>query len=297
MVANGFIVLINFMDWFRRRKLSPTDLILISLALSRVLQQALAILDAILFSLLNNKWSNVLFLLTGVWIFTNAVNLWFAACLSVFYLAKIAIFSHPVFLQFKRQLSGLVPWLLLGSVVFSSIVTIIVLTSWKYGLSGCSPFKSLPGNRSNAEMNMLQVCRNVIALITPFNFIPLMVFLSSSVLLISSLWMHVRRVRNNGTGIRDLNTQAHLSAIKALASFAVLYLLSFAVHTSQLVLTWTNQRTLASLLFNVSAVYPSGHAIILILINPKLKQAWVRMMHPFKCCLNKAPSLKSTNSS
>ncbi|XP_015263251.1 PREDICTED: taste receptor type 2 member 10-like [Gekko japonicus] len=100
----------------------------------------------------------------------------------------------------------------------------------------------------------------------------------------------MRRVQCNGTGTGDLNTQAHLSAIKALASFAVLYLISFAVDASHSVLVWDSQHTWTPVLYNVSAVYPSGHAIILILINPKLKQAWVRMMHNLKCRLRKVPS-------
>ncbi|XP_060092492.1 taste receptor type 2 member 140-like [Heteronotia binoei] len=253
MVANGSIFLINFTEWFRRGRLSPTDLILNCLSWSRLLQLVLTILNVS--SFFTSILSNAPFMLNGMWIFVNTVSLWFAACLSVFYLAKIAIFFHPLFLQVKRRFSGLVPWLLLGSVIFSAVVTIIVLTIWSY------------------EGNMPHACRNIIALIAPFAFIPFTVFLLSSTLLISSLWMHMRRVQCNGAGSRDLNTQAHLSAIKALASFAVLYLISFAVDISQLVLTWNNQIHWAPLLFNVSAVYPSGHAIILILINPKLKQA------------------------
>ncbi|XP_060092491.1 taste receptor type 2 member 8-like [Heteronotia binoei] len=290
MVANGSILLINFMDWFRRKKLSPTDLILSCLGLSRLLQLALVILEVAIAIWFKNIFSKAFFIFSSVWLFTNALNLWFTACLSVFYLVKIAIFSHPVFLQVKRRLSGLVPWLLLGSVVFSTVVTIIVLIIWSYGFSTCNPFKSLLSNRSNADGNMPPVCKHITTLIAPFDFIPLMVFLSSSLLLISSLWRHMRRVQCNGTATRDLNTQAYLSAIKALASFAVLYLINVATAASQSVLVLNNQSTWATVLFTVHAVYPSGHAIILILINPKLKQAWVRMIHHFKCCLSKVPS-------
>ncbi|XP_060092487.1 taste receptor type 2 member 7-like [Heteronotia binoei] len=250
MVANGSIFLINFIDWFRSRKLSPIDLILICFALSRLLLQATVILQVTLFILLNNSLSNSAYTLTGIWIFVNIVNLWFAACLSVFYLAKIAIFSHPLFLQVKRRFSGLVPWLLLGSVISSAVKTIILTTSWNYGIYTCNPLVSLSNNRSNAEMNISYECRNAIALLGFFYFIPLVVFLSSSILLISSLWKHMRRVRCNGTGTGDLNTQAHLSAIKALASFVVLYLISLAAFVLQIILVWGNKYTSTAPLFN-----------------------------------------------
>lgn len=289
MLANGFIVLINIIDWFRSRKLSPTDLILIFLSLSRLLLQAVVILDVIFFTLLNNTPRNMLFILTSAWVFTDIVNLSFAACLSVFYLAKIAVFSHPVFLQVKRRFSGLVPRLLLGSVVFSAVATIIVNISWSYGLPTC--YKSLSSNRSNPEMNLPHMCRQIPAITAAFDIIPFMVFLSSSVFLISSLWKHMRRVQHSETGTRDISTQAHLSAIKALASFGVLYLISFAASNAQLVLFWSNRaNSWSTVFFNVSAAYPSGHAIMLILMNPKLKQAWVRMIHRLKCRLSRIPT-------
>nr|XP_056704421.1 taste receptor type 2 member 7-like [Euleptes europaea] len=123
-----------------------------------------------------------------MWIFTNHVSLWFAAWLSVLYLVKIATFSHPIFRRVKLRFSGLVPWLLLSSVVFSAFMTTIVI---------------------------------------PIHLVPSVICLSSMILLIISLWKHIRHLQRNGIGVRDLNTQVHLTAIKALASFAILYLSSF----------------------------------------------------------------------
>nr|XP_056704433.1 taste receptor type 2 member 9-like [Euleptes europaea] len=50
-------------------------------------------------------------------------------------------------------------------------------------------------------------------------------------------------------------------------------------------LHWT-----ATVFENMNAAYPAGHAIILILINPKLKKAWFRMLQHFKCHLSEASS-------
>ncbi|XP_077202612.1 taste receptor type 2 member 2-like [Paroedura picta] len=241
------------------------------------------ILAMTLSAFIGTRQKSVLFTVQDIWNFIDSVNLWFAACLSVFYLAKIAIFSHPLFLRIKQRLPGLVPWLLLGSVISSAVKTITLTTVWGFGWLTCSLNNSLLSNRSHAEMNMSGHCLPFTILYIIFDTIPIMVFLSSTAFLISSLWKHMRGMQQNGTGTRDLNTQAHLTAIKALASFSVLYLIYFAVATSQYILAWKTHLTLTILQINVSALYPSGHAIILILINPKLKQAWVRMLHHFKC--------------
>ncbi|XP_077202613.1 taste receptor type 2 member 8-like [Paroedura picta] len=243
LVANGSIVLIHFIDWLRSRKLSQTDLILTCLGLARLLLHAIMILAISLSAFIGMAHNGIQFTVTGIWKFTNSLNLWFAACLSVFYLAKIAIFSHPLFLRIKQRLPGLVPWLLLGSVISSAVKTIIVNTVWGYGWLTCSP--NIVSNRSHAEMNMSGECLPFTTLYTIFDIVPIMVFLSSTAFLISSLWKHMRGMQRNGSGTRDLNTQAHLTAIKALGSFAVLYLIYFAVTTLQSVLvsrttfTWT----------------------------------------------------------
>ncbi|XP_060125086.1 taste receptor type 2 member 41-like [Zootoca vivipara] len=115
---------------------------------------------------------NVNIAYSASWLFVNNANLWFATWLSILYCVKIANFSNPLFLQMKRRFPGLVPWLLLGTVVFSAITTTVAITG--------------------------------------------------------SIGMHI----------------------------------------------W---------FIDVNAAYSSGHAIILIFINPKLKQESVRMLHQLKC--------------
>nr|XP_056704431.1 taste receptor type 2 member 39-like [Euleptes europaea] len=288
MVANGFIVLMNYINWFKSRKLSPADLILTCLGLSRLAWQAAVILQDTIyfFSLSTHIWNYQHVIIAVVWIFTNTANVWFATWLSVFYLVKIAIFSHPVFLQVKQRISGLVPWLLLGSVVLSAIMTITLVTSLLTGFSMCNFNSSLLSiNGSEIKTSDFSLC--LVILVNAPNVIPLLIFLSSSILLITSLWKHTRHLHCNENGIKDLNTTIHVTAIKALASFSVLYLSSFLAFIARaiLVLNNMNHPWSAMLISNVMAAYPSGHAVILILINPKLKQTWVRMLHHLQCCL------------
>ncbi|XP_048360355.1 taste receptor type 2 member 10-like [Sphaerodactylus townsendi] len=218
------------------------------------------------------------------------MNAWFATLLGIFYFVKITTFSHPIFLQVKQRISGLVPRLLLGSVALSaitSIMSIIVEPTLSNGLSMyfvSSSLLSINGSeiKGSNSGNLSDIVLSV------STFIPLLLCLSSSVLLIISLWKHKRHLQHNGIGTKDLNTQAHLTAIKALVSFSVLYLSSFLALIAQTILIWNNMDHTwpIMLITNVIAAFPSGHAFILILINPKLKQTWVRILHHLQCCLH-----------
>ncbi|XP_060092484.1 taste receptor type 2 member 8-like [Heteronotia binoei] len=282
MITNGFIVLIICIDWFRSKKLSPTDLILGCLGVSRLMWQAIVIMKVTMTFFFKSTYiqNYIRLMFITMWLFTNMVSLWFAAWLSVMYFVKIAIFSQPVFLRVKQRFSGLVLWLLLGSVVFSAFMNIIIITASNYGLSTCNPYEICPSNCTDTDIKIPQSCKYFIILTTAPHFLPITIFLSSSLLLITSLWNHIRHLRCNGINPRDLSTQAHLTAIKSLMFFAILYLSSFVAVTSQSLVIWTSrQRDWTSIFFeNVSAVYPAGHAIILILINPKLKQAWSHLL-------------------
>nr|XP_056704441.1 taste receptor type 2 member 8-like [Euleptes europaea] len=293
MVANGFIVLINAIDWLRSRKLSMTDLILTCLGLARLAWLAVGILSVTMVSFFLSTYAldHVYLMFIIMWVFTNSVNLWFAACLGVWYLMKIAIFSHPIFLQVKRSLCGLVPWQLLGSVVLSAFMTIINVIALKTGSSIYNPFKSLVRNSNESEIIQPTLNERLCILSFVQNFIPLVLFVLSIIFLIISLWKHMRHLQHDGVSTSDLNTKVHLTALKALVSFAILYLFGFAA-TNLEMLTWRMKDTAQTAVFfqNVSTLYPSGHAIILILLNPKLKQTWVRMMPNLKCHLRKTPS-------
>nr|XP_056704420.1 taste receptor type 2 member 7-like [Euleptes europaea] len=272
IVANGFIVLMNYIDWFKNRKLSPADLILTCLGLSRLAWQAVVILDETIlafqavgllaqtmyfFSLGTHIWRYLYLMIPITWTFTNTANVWFATWLSVFYFAKIANFSHPVFLQVKQRISGLVPWLLLGSIVVSAITTLTVVTSLRDNLSMCDFYSSFL-NINGSEIKIPGSCRYFIIVATAPNFIPLQIFLSSSILLITSLWKHTRHLRHNGIGVRDLNTQAHLTAIKALTSFSVLYLSSFLAYTALGILLWSKMDRPRSMMLIDSVKFEGG---------------------------------------
>uniref|UniRef100_A0A670K7C0 Taste receptor type 2 n=1 Tax=Podarcis muralis TaxID=64176 RepID=A0A670K7C0_PODMU len=221
MVGNGFIVIVNAIEWFRNRKLSPADMILSCLGFFRFQFHAVVIHYAIsiLFFMKTDQFKHLKVAHYISWSFINTAVLWLGTWLSVLYCVKIANFSHPLFLQMKRRFPGLVPWLLLGTVVFSAIITIATGTS-NAKVSKCNAFESLLTNNSDSENEILNSCKYLLLLYVVPNFLPFMIFLSSSILLLTSLWRHKKLLQNNA---KDVSTEAHRNAIKALASFCILY--------------------------------------------------------------------------
>ncbi|XP_059580169.1 taste receptor type 2 member 1-like [Alligator mississippiensis] len=53
------------------------------------------------------------------WMYLSTLSLWFATWLAVFYCVKITSFNQPLFLWLKLRFSGLLPWLILGSLLVS----------------------------------------------------------------------------------------------------------------------------------------------------------------------------------
>ncbi|XP_060125089.1 taste receptor type 2 member 40-like [Zootoca vivipara] len=220
-------------------------MILSCLSLFRLAFLAIVIQNAIFLLFFKDTFQkrDVFIAFDASWAFVNTADLWFATWLSILYCVKITNFSHPLFLQMKRRFPGLVPWLLLGTVVFSAIVTTVTVTG---------------------------------------NFFSFVVFLSSSILVLTSLWRHKNLLHNTA---RDVSTEAHLNAIKALASFSILYVSNFCMEFLDIVLFWVDSKDdwITIILFNVIALYSSGHAVILIFVNPKLKRELIKMLHQLQC--------------
>ncbi|XP_033029716.1 taste receptor type 2 member 8-like [Lacerta agilis] len=284
IAGNGFIAIINFIDWFSSRKLSPADMILSCLSLFRFAFHAIAIQATIhlLFFMDTFLLRNVYIAYNASWLFVNTVNLWFATWLSILYCVKIANFSKPLFLQMKRRFPGLVPWLLLGTVVFSAITTTIKTIVRSTIKSECKTIDSLLSNNTDSGIKTSDSCKYYMLLYLLPEFFAFIIFSSSSILLLTSLWRHKNLLQNSA---RNVSTEVHLNAIKALASFSILYVSSFFVEILTTFFTWMDIEGIEMniWLFDFAAAYSSGHAIILIFINPKLKKESVKMLHQLKC--------------
>ncbi|XP_029470258.1 taste receptor type 2 member 8-like [Rhinatrema bivittatum] len=309
-VVNGFIVAVNGIDWVKSRHLNSIDVILTCLGAARFCFQWGILLENILFAvypdLSNQTESSNILLFT--WVFLEFSSFWFACCLSVFYCTKIASFSHPLFIFLKLKIPGIVPWVLLGSVL-ASIVTSIP-TAWGYykenhsnSTTGLSPNNSNLINCTLAwdlckehQYNFTKrITRNAGGLNVAFNYnylisilflgysLPFFIFCVAALLLIGSLWSHTWRMKSSSMAFSNPSLEAHFTAIKVMTSFFLFCAFYFICRILQTKFWLSGERSWTLVISIGIAAFPSLHSVILILSNSKLRKSWARIFHHGKC--------------
>ncbi|XP_004845983.1 taste receptor type 2 member 13-like [Heterocephalus glaber] len=279
-LSNGFIVLLNFIDWVNKRKLSSVDQILVMLAISRIgliweiLVSWFQLMDSLL-SVVDVKLIITIF----IWILSHHFTVWLATVLSIFYLLKIASFSRPIFLFLKWRVKKVTLMILLGSLVFLFLNLIQIkahIEDWNNWYEGITTWNSTVSD--SATLSQL-----IIFNITMFSLTPFILALISFLLLIFSLWKHLQKMQLNSKGHRDPRTKAHTNALKTMISFLLFYTSYFL----SLFMSWISQiykiELVHILALNIGLLYPSSHSLILILGNSKLRQASLLVLRQLKC--------------
>ncbi|KAG3292386.1 taste receptor type 2 member 14-like [Ictidomys tridecemlineatus] len=280
-LGNAFIALVNCMDWIKRRKISLADQILTALALSRI-GVLWSIIIALVISLQNQDlWmtEKIIRTINLSWTVTNHFSLWLASSLGIFYFLKIANFSNSAFLYLKWRVKKVVSMTLLVSLVLLFFNTVLVNTqidAWVCGYKGNLSYSFC--SRKFERLSRISVIINTVFLSAPFT-VSLVTFL----LLIFSLWKHLKRMQHSAKGSRDASTMAHVKALQTVIAFLLLY----AIYFLSLVKFWVSQFGTKSVivLFCLAAgiVFPSGHPFVLILGNSKLRQAALSVLGRLKC--------------
>ncbi|XP_006164893.1 taste receptor type 2 member 14-like [Tupaia chinensis] len=283
-VGNGFIVLVNFIDWVKRRKISLADQILTALAISRI---------AVLWLVFTNWWISTFYptlymvektlrIFNVVWVVTNHFSIWLATCLSIFYFLKIANFSNSVFLYLKWRVKKVVSVILLVSLVFFFFNIILInihINAW---------FDVYKGNMTCTAslINYVQFSHFLLLTNASFTFIPFVVTLITFLLLMSSLWKHLRTMQRDAQGPRDASTKAHITTMKSIIAFLLLYAIFFL---SYIIPAWNFdfwEKRLTIMFCQLAALaFPSGHSCVLILVNHKLRQTSLLVLWWLRCRL------------
>uniref|UniRef100_A0A8C8VJB6 Taste receptor type 2 n=1 Tax=Pelusios castaneus TaxID=367368 RepID=A0A8C8VJB6_9SAUR len=271
-LGNGFIIFMICIAWIKSRKMSSCELILTSLSISRFLLQLVVMVSNFIYifspstSTLGCKHKTF----GVVWAYLNILSLWCATWLTVFYSIKIARFTQPLLLWLKLRIAWLVPRLLLGSLAVSFISSIPLVWS-DVGFDFCNSTKSPERNITLNDAKNIPYFYFMPMQIF-MSAIPFIIFLVSSILLLTSLWKHTQKMKNNVSGIEDPSMEAHINAMKSLLSFFILFIIYFVT----LIIILTNIipfQNPARLPYEVLlSAYPSAHPIVLVLTNPKLKQ-------------------------
>nr|AAQ93081.1 taste receptor T2R5 [Mus musculus] len=278
VLGNTFIALVNCMDWAKNNKLSMIGFLLIGLATSRIFIVWLLTLDAYAKLFYPSKYfsSSLIEIVSYIWMTVNHLTVWFATSLSIFYFLKIANFSDCVFLWLKRRTDKAFVFLLgclLASWVISFSFVVKVMKDDK--VNHRNRTSEMYWEKRQFTINYVFLNIGVISLF--------MMTLTACFLLIMSLWRHSRQMQSGVSGFRDLNTEAHVKAIKFLISFIILFVLYFIGVSIEIICIFIPENKLLFIFgFTTASIYPCCHSFILILSNSQLKQAFVKVRQGLK---------------
>ncbi|XP_008139071.3 taste receptor type 2 member 20-like [Eptesicus fuscus] len=280
-VANGFIALVNCIDWVKKHKISCPDRILTALAVSRI-----GLLWTIVFNWYGTVFnlpfysSDVRLMVYIAWIVNHHFCLWLAVSLSILYLLKIANFSCLLFLHLKWRAERVVIMILWGSFF-------ILLCH----LTALSIVAKMEMNDYEGNITWETKLRDIMHLssmtvFTLANFIPFTMSLTAVLLLIFSLWKHLKKMQLGGKGNQDPSTKVHIRAMQTVISFLLLFVIDFL---AQIISIWRSiiqQNNLVLMLCEVLGIlHPSVHSLILIWGNKKLRQAFLSFLWQLRCWL------------
>ncbi|XP_006164890.1 taste receptor type 2 member 14-like [Tupaia chinensis] len=283
-VGNGFIALVNGIDWAKRRKISSADRILTALAISRIGQLwsvftnwCLSVFNPILF--MSEK---VFRMLNTTWVVTNHFSIWLATCLSIFYFFKIANFSNSAFLYLKWRVKKVISVGLLVTLVPLAFNVALTTTHTNVLFSECNRNMTC-----NSSFRNLAHFASLLIINTLFTFIPFAVTLTTFLLLIFSLWKHLRTMQRDAQGPRDASTKAHITALQSVIIFLLLYAILFLSYFIPVLISDLLNENLIFMSFQAIAIsFPSGHSCVLILGNSKLRQTSLSVLWGLRWMFN-----------
>ncbi|XP_059538184.1 putative taste receptor type 2 member 33 [Myotis daubentonii] len=281
--ANGFIALVNCIDWVKRQKISCADGILTALAVSRIALLCVLVINwyATVFNLAFYSLE-VKLIVHIAWMTSHHFSLWLATSLSIFYLLKIANFSSLFFLHLKWRAKRVVLMILLGTLVLLVFRLAVVSTDEKMQMNeskGNITWETNLGDIMHLSSQTLFMLAN---------FIPFTVSLTAVLLLIFSLWKHLKNMQLSGKGTQDPSTEVHLRAMQTVISFLLTFVIFFFAQIISLWNSSTQQNNSVHMACKVLGIlYPSSHSFILIWGNKKLRQAFLSFLWQLRCWLRK----------
>ncbi|XP_074046228.1 taste receptor type 2 member 7-like [Macrotis lagotis] len=282
-LANGFIGVVNFIDWIKTGKVYSMDLILTALAISRILLLGSIMSISIVFHLfLDFSASGEINIVESIWNLSNHLNAWIGTCLSFFYFIKIANFSHPAFLWLKWRINKVVLGMIFICFLIALIVNILLTEKMHQIYKSFAIHRNETKGTHKKQTNKSHEFFNLIFYYTG-GFVPFIVSLFSCFLLVFSLWRHIQEMQRNATMSRNSSTEVHKKTMKSMVSFLVLFILyHVSIFMGTLSYILFESHLLVKFSMIITSIYPLAHSIILIKTNNKLRQVSLRIFQQFK---------------
>ncbi|NXB07846.1 TA2R7 protein, partial [Cnemophilus loriae] len=277
---NAFIICVLCIGWIKKKTLNSNEKILLLLGCSRFCYLCFSWVYHFLSTVyLNYLYAHSIFqVLLIIQTFFNCSDLGVSACLCGFYCIKIATFRKNFFIYLKVKIDRIVPWLLLGSEIFSLVIGIVVHDI--VDKAQC--------NNSTGPGNLWKLNIKIVEHFLSFYFVSGLVFftsftaaISSALLLLFSLWRHKCKMQKNS--MNSLSMEAHIKAMKSILSFFMIYNINIITLIVTMIYSTKEENPMMFLLYVFLYAFPSLHSIILIVSNPKLKKTLLKILPCVKC--------------
>ncbi|XP_044156168.1 taste receptor type 2 member 9-like [Bufo gargarizans] len=279
VLANLFILIVNFQDWLKTHDSNPATLIINSIALINLFFQG-----AVAF----NEVASFMFVefYIQVWVVNPLViimsslafsSLWCSTCLCFYYFIKIINFSSSFFHKLKAKIPAVVPWLLIISVAVSWSVG--VPAYWDLYMD-IKPMPALTAHNATLlfSATLKSKCKCLFEMYMLFAALAFSIIFITAGSIITSLCKHMIRMKKSNEGSGNSRIHSHLSAAKTVTSLLLLYLIFFGF-LSSLFSEVENARSLIFFLsFIVVSSFPTFNSIILIMGNRKLSNSMKNLL-------------------
>ncbi|XP_027742423.1 taste receptor type 2 member 9-like [Empidonax traillii] len=280
MWINAFIVSVICMTWVRKRTLNSYEKILLLLGCSRFCFLCFSWVYVFLLIIYPNYFHvhPTLQLLSSAQSFFTCSNFWVSACLCVFYCIKIANFRNSFFIYLKVKIDRIVPWLLLGSALFSLVNGILV-----YDFTN-KPHCNNSTRQGHFWKVKIKTDEHFFTFYVIIGFVyatPFTAVIFSALLLLFSLWRH--RCNMQTTSLKDLSMDAHIKAMKSIISFFVMYSINIIALIVGMIYSTKEENPIMLMTYVFMCAFPGLHSLILIFSNPSLETTLLRILTCVKC--------------
>ncbi|NXE91663.1 TA2R7 protein, partial [Menura novaehollandiae] len=280
MWINSFIVSVLCIAWVKKKILNSNEKILLLLGCCRFLYLCFSWIYAFLSIIYPNylyvhPTFQVILIIQS---FFNCSDFCVSTCLCGFYCIKIANFRNRFFIYLKVKIDRIVPWLLLGSVIFSLVIGIL-----EYNIADKAQCSNSTGSGNLWKVNM-KIDEHFLPLYFIIGLLYVTSFtavISSALPLLFSLWRHKCKMQTNST--KSLSMDAHIKAMKSVLSFFIVYNINFITLIVIMIYSTKEENPMMFLTYVLLPAFPGVHSLILIFSNPKLKKTLLKILSCVKC--------------
>ncbi|OCT79191.1 hypothetical protein XELAEV_18030289mg [Xenopus laevis] len=273
MPVNGFIVWTFCLEWITNKRLHASDTILMCLGFTRLLMH---LFFFFFYSPMHFKHIVLTSIFQALYIFFNTASLWFASFLCAIYCVTVANYSNSLFIYLKHRISRVCTWMVLANLLTSLALSCLDwYTTYGFPHSLSSSTGIMQKNSTEEHGNVTITLQTSLVVYYVAVTQPFLLYCIAALLLLNSLWRHIRRMRSSETSLQSLSVEVQLNVLRKLVVsfflYAIYYVADILASYGQLEPFWLMFCTA------ISCFYPIFHSLILIYFNSRLRKACVAM--------------------